>query len=105
MRHHYALEKLGSAVHSMATDRGDLRTRLWHAYLIFHTLSEKDFADEYKEDWNFIYSTLTREQPSYDDKGEVTTGRVQNTLKVIDEDTCVEIAERISNLASRLRHE
>lgn len=105
MRHHYALEKLGSAVHSIETDRGDFRTRLWQASLIFHTLSEKDFADEYKEDWNFIYSTLTREQPSYDDKGEVTAGRVQNTLKGLDEDTCVEIAERISNLAARLRHE
>lgn len=104
MRHQYAKEKLGSAVHSMATDKGDIKTRLWHAFLIFHTLSERDFGDEFKEDWNFIYNSLTTEEPSYDDKGEVTTGRIQNTLKVLDEKTCVEIAERISNLAAKLRH-
>lgn len=103
MKHHYALEKLDSAVHSLETDRGDLRTRLWNAYMFLHTLSEKDFADEYKEDWNFIYRSLTRELPTYDDRGEVPTGRVQNTLRILGEDTCLEIAESISKLASRLR--
>lgn len=103
MRHHYALEKLDSAIHSMTTDNGDIRTRLWNAYLIFHTLSEKDFADEYKEDWNFIYKTLSTEQPSYDNIGQVTIGKVQNTLMALDENTCIEIAERILKLASRLR--
>ena len=105
MRHHYALEKLGSAVQSMATDPADIKTRLWHAYLIFHTLSEKDFADEYKEDWNFINNKLKTEEPSYDQKGDVTTGRVQNTLSKLSENSCIAIAEKITFLETRLRHE
>jgi hypothetical protein len=105
MKHLYALEKLASAVHSMATDPGDIKVRLWNAFLIFHTLSEKDFANEYHEDWKFIYKSLTTEEPSYNEKGEVTTGRVENTLKILDEDACVKIAERIANLESKLRYE
>lgn len=102
MKQHYAKEKLTSAVYSMVTDPGEIRTRLWNAFQIFHTLTENDFADENKDDWNFIYTNLTKEEPSYDDNGEITTGEVQNTLKILDESICIEIAKRIVNLAFRL---
>lgn len=103
MRHSYAKEKLGAAVQSMVSDPGDIKTRLWHAFLIFHTLSEKDFSDEYKDEWTFIHSTLTKEEPSYDKNGNLTTGRVENTLKVLDERTCQVIAEKIASLSYKLR--
>ena len=98
MRHSYAREKLGAAVESMATGRGDIKSRLWYAFLIFHTLKEDDFPEELKEKWNSLHGDLTTEEPSYDSNGEVTDGRVQNTLKVIDDDKCVEIANKIMEL-------
>lgn len=103
MRHSYAREKIGAAIESMATNRGDIKIRLWGAYLIFHTLKEDDFPEDLKEYWNSIYNDLTTEEPSYGANGEVTDGRVQNTLKVIDEDKCVEIAKKISELNALLR--
>ncbi len=103
MRHSYAREKFGAAVESMATSRGDIKSRLWSAFLIFHTLKEDDFPNELKEYWNSIYSALTTEEPTYDANGDVTDGRVQNTLKVIDEDKCVEIANKITELNALLR--
>lgn len=38
MKQDYAKEKLTSAVHSMATDPREIKTRLLNAYQIFHTL-------------------------------------------------------------------
>lgn len=67
------------------------------------TLSEKDFADEYKDDWNFINDSLKAAEVSPDDQGKVRKGRVQTTLDGLDEETCVSIAERICNLEARLR--
>lgn len=102
MKQDYAKEKLTAAIHSMATDPGGIRTRLWNAFQIFHTLTENDFADENKKDWNFIYNSLTNEKPTYDDSGKITTGKVKNTLNTLDENTCIKIAERIVELASLL---
>ena len=103
MKQDYAKAKLTAAIHSMVTDPGEIRTRLWNAFQIFHTLTENDFADENKDDWNFIYANLTKEEPTYGDNGEITTGKVQNTLKTLDENTCIKIAERIVELASILQ--
>jgi len=89
----------------MATDKGNIRTRIWNAFLIFHTLSKNDFSVELQEDWDFIYNSLTSQEPTYDKKGEVVSGKVQNTLKVLSEDKCVEIAERIVELETKLRYE
>lgn len=104
MRLNYAKEKLGSAVRSISNDRGNIKTRIWNAYLIFHTLSENDFSEELKEDWNFIYNNLTIEEPTHNEKGEVTDGKVQNTLKLLSEDKCVEIVNRIVELEAKLRY-
>lgn len=102
MRHSYAREKFGVAVNEMATGTGDIRDRIWHAYLSFHPLTEKDFSDELKDDWNQIYQSLTKEEPSYNDKGEVTIGKVQNTLNKMDTESCVELAQLICDLNSKL---
>lgn len=101
----YAREKLGAAVYSLATGPGNIKTRLLGAYSSFPTLKDSDFPDEYRDDWRFIHGILTAEEASFDSKGKVTTGKVQNTLKVLDEDVCVQIAERICDLESRLQHD
>jgi hypothetical protein len=103
MRHSYAKEKIAAAVESMANSPDDIKSRLWGAFLIFHTLTEKDFPDELKEYWNVIYDDLTQEEPSYDENGEVSNGKVQNTLKVIDDTKCVEIARKITELNAFLK--
>jgi hypothetical protein len=105
MTHFYAKQKLGSAVRSMASDPGDIKERLWHAYQIFHALNERYFSDELKEDWTSIYQRLTTEPESYNANGEVTTGRVQNTLAKLDAQTCVNIAQSICELESKASNE
>ncbi len=103
MKHGYAREKMGGAVYSLATGTGNLKERLWYAYLSFSNLEEKDFPDELKIEWNFIHTTLINEPPSYNASGEVTNGRVQNTLELLDEDTCATIAKSIYELNAKLR--
>lgn len=95
-------EKFDLAVTAMASGTGNIRARIWKAYLSLHMLSESDFSDELKEDWNFIYSNLTKEKPEYDDEGEVTIESVQNSLRSIGTDGCVAIAERICHLDAKL---
>jgi hypothetical protein len=102
MRHSYAREKFGVAVNSLATGTSDLNDRIWNAYLSFHTLTENDFPDELKEDWLEIHNSLTVEEPTYDEKGEVTIGKVQNTLKSLDTESCVELAQKICDLNTML---
>ncbi len=105
MKHGYAKEKMGGAVYSLATGTGTLKERIWYAYLSFSNLKEKDFPDELKEEWKFIYTTLINEPPSYSASGEVTNGRVQNTLETLDQDTCATITKSIYELNAKLRQE
>jgi hypothetical protein len=103
MRHSYAKEKMGVAVRALATSQKNIRERIWTAYLSFHTLKEDDFPEELREDWNFIETHLTREEPTKDERGEVTIGRVQNSLAKMNGELCEEIAEKICDLNSQLR--
>ncbi|NLU90629.1 hypothetical protein [Chitinophaga sp. Ak27] len=105
MRHSYAREKFGVAVNTLATGTSDIRDRIWYAYLSFHTLTEKDFSEELKEDWLTIYNSLTTEEPTYDDKGEVTIGKVQNTLRKLDTKSCMDLAQKICDLNTKLRND
>lgn len=98
MKGSYAKEKIGSAVYSLATGRGDIKERLWNSFLGFHPLKESDFPDDLKDKWNDLKVRLTTEEPKYDSDGNVTTGKVENTIKKISIDDCVEIAELIYNL-------
>lgn len=102
MRQTYAKEKFSSAVAVLKKGSKDLKSSIWDAYLIFHPLSENDFSDELKDDWNFIHRELTTENPSYNEAGEVTEGKVQNTLKKMSEGKCTEIVKRIIDLEKRL---
>lgn len=103
MRHSYAKEKFSVAVNSLATGKGTMQDRIWNAYRSFHTLDRNDFPDDLKGDWDKIYNTLTREEASYDKNGQVTTGKVQNTLAKISNQEASEIAELICELEAKLR--
>lgn len=102
MTYSNATEKFDNAVNAMASDTGTIRTRIWKAYLSFHTLSEKDFSDDLKTDWNYIYSNLTKEEPTFDDEGEVIVESVHNTLLKTNIEDCIKIAERICVLDTKL---
>jgi hypothetical protein len=98
MRGSYAKEKIGSAVHILATGRDGIKERIWDAYMQFHPLKETNFPDDLKSKWNDLYNRLTSEEPTYNSNGEVTNDRVQNTLKKLTDDECVDIAELIVDL-------
>jgi len=102
MRMSYAREKMGVAVVDLATGKGTIQDRLWKAYLGFHPVSEDDFPDGLAEDYLEIMSILTREEPSYDTRGEVTTGSVQNTLAKMTADEASDVAQMIVNINYKL---
>jgi muramoyltetrapeptide carboxypeptidase LdcA involved in peptidoglycan recycling len=104
MRHTYAIEKLSAAKSILSSRKGDIRSRLLDAYLKFHTLSEDDFPEDLKDDWLYVHNGLTSEKPTIDSQGEVISGKLQNTLKIIDEDICNKIVSRILFLETQLRH-
>jgi len=104
MKYKYAKEKLTAAIYSMVTGIGPIRVRLFFAFQTFPRLSGDHFPDELKDDWNFIHNNLTAKEPSYDGQGNVTEGRVQNTLQELGDVECVEIATRMFELYSKLQH-
>lgn len=104
MRHTYAIEKLSAATSILSSKKGDVKSRLLDAYMKFHTLSESDFPDDLKDDWLYIHNNLTSEKPTIDSNREVISGKLQNTLKILDTDTCNQIVSRISYLETQLRY-
>jgi len=98
----YALEKLSSAVHSLAVGRGDVRERLRAAHLTFHPVQERDFPDHLKERWRWIKSELTKFGPVQDEGGKVLEGSVDHTLSRIKNSTGAKIAEAIVSLQYEL---
>ena len=54
----YAREKLFSAIKVLATLSGDVRSRLFVAYSVFHPLKEDNFPNELKKDWRYLFYEL-----------------------------------------------
>ncbi len=81
IKHSYAREKLGLAIEVMATDEGDVRQRLLHAYMLFHPVKANHFPQKLQNKWNSIYQQLTKLGPKYDCNGKHIIGSVENTLK------------------------
>ena len=99
----YANEKLTSAVHILAIGQGDVRSRLWHAYLEFHPLRKEDLPVDLQVDYEWILKQLTRYEPN---ELELNAGRgvVQATLSRIKNSTGARIAQRIVELSSKIEH-
>lgn len=94
----YAIEKLTDAIRCLATQPGDVRSRLVAAFMCFHTLQERDFPPQLRTDWNWLITQLTRYGPVWDYKGDVLVGSVEATLRSIQNRTGAKIAKKIYEL-------
>lgn len=100
----YALQKLELAILDLATGPGDIRSRLSSIYIShLHVVNVRDFPDELKEEWNSIIKSLTKKGPVVGTDGEIFTGSVDNTLRLMRNKTGVKIANNILVLRDRLR--
>ncbi len=92
----YALEKFTAAVHSLAVGAGDIRSRLLSAYMSFHTVKQEDLPEALRMDFDIIMKELTKKEPIGSE------GNVDATLSSMNDETGVEIAERIIKIEEKL---
>ena len=59
----YALEKFGVAVRHLAIGPGDVRSRLWPAYLKFHVLQVHHIPEDLRADFEWVNNELTKREP------------------------------------------
>ena len=102
MRYHYACEKLGSAIETLATSPGDVRARLLDAFLIFHTMNTDDFPKEFQSDWKWIIKEMTKNGHRETSNGRFLIGSGENTMSKIKNKTGVKIAKRIYSINQKL---
>lgn len=98
----YIKEKLGIALKILATGKGDIRSRLYSAYIEFHTLKGEDFPEELRCEWKWIISKLTKNEPLRDYKGDIIEGSIQQSLKHMQNKTGKEIASKIFEINEAL---
>ncbi|MGJ1528072.1 hypothetical protein ACR79H_20640 [Sphingobacterium spiritivorum] len=104
MEFSYARGKIGVAVEDLATGIGNIKERILDAYVGgFHTLGRDDFPEELKEYWDKINEVLTKEEPTYNEKGEAIKGSAENSLLKISNDDAVELARSICYLDAKLQ--
>jgi len=83
-------------MYSLATGRGDVRSRLETAYRRFWVLTEENFPEEFRDDWKWIKNQLTKFGPLYDNSGEILiSDAVENTMSRIKNKTGQKIAGKI----------
>ena len=88
-----ASEKFYLAILSMARGEGSLKTRLFDAYLIIHTLRMEDFPEDLRKEFAEIISKLTENETPVDDEG-----RVQATLNAMSDRYAWSLIEKIVKL-------
>ena len=98
MNNDYVIEKLTDAMDALTTGCGDVRSRVKNAFWLMHTLQERDFPDNLKEDWLWIHGEITKRGPLLGPDGEIWLGSVENTMRNIRNKTGQRIAQRISTL-------
>lgn len=94
----YAHQKLLVALSSLATGAGDIRSRLYNAYLSLHPLKESDFPEYLRADFRWILAQMTKFPPHYLPDGKMIRGSVEETMRRIKRSTGVAIAERLLHL-------
>ena len=67
----YALEKLGHAVHVLATAPGDARSRLVESYPCYFPIQPQDLPEELRADFEFVVKRLTKYPAEYPLEGSV----------------------------------
>ncbi len=94
----YARGKFLEAIEHMATGPGDVRSRLWDAYLSLRPVMEDDLPPVVRQDFRWIMAQLTKRDPYYNHKGEVISGSVQQSLSRMHNTTGVKIAKRLLHI-------
>lgn len=108
MKYHYARGKFGTAIRLLAIGKGDVRSRLYSAFLEFSPIQpERDLPGDLHDDYDWIMAQLTKygyDPPSYwQEMGIPYEGDVQATLKRIRRNTGAKIAERIYDIHLHLQ--
>ena len=108
----YALEKFGAAVRHLAIGTGDVRSRLWTAYLDLDVLRAGHLPEDLRADYEWVNRELTKREPqrkvwSESEQDWVLEGRVLANLRRMRNSSGAKIAERIYsiNLSLETRHE
>jgi hypothetical protein len=91
----YARSKLGEAVEALAVGEGDVRSRIVVAMLATSALTEADFPEELRADWEWIIRETTKAGPALGTDGTVYQGATERTMFRIRRTTGVKIAKRI----------
>ncbi len=76
----YTREKLRNAVYALATEPGDVRSRLAEAFSRCWILSEGNFPKELRDDWSWVVEQMNKYGPRKDDNGKIITGAIDNTM-------------------------
>jgi hypothetical protein len=99
----YALGKFGEAVFALATEPGDVRARLYSAFICLLPVQIDDLPSELRQDLEWVTELLTRRQSRYPPSSPGFEGDVLATLRSMRNVTGVKIAKRILEIESRLR--
>ena len=92
----YALGKFSAAVYLLSIGPGDVRSRLFKAFLELHPVTEQDLPGNLRRDYRWIHHQLTKREPLHDE------GKLLATLKRMRNSTGVRLAKRIVDLKDRL---
>lgn len=93
----YAWEKLYVAVLNMATGEDSVQSRLFDAFLSFHTLKTEDFPEDLQERFNEIMNKLTEVKTPVGDEGIVKA-----TLNKMSNMDARDLAEKIVSLYNEI---
>ncbi|RLA57555.1 MAG: hypothetical protein DRQ78_13340 [Epsilonproteobacteria bacterium] len=91
-------EILGTINEYLATANGDMRERLKIMSVEIVQLSESDFPEILKKDWNFVEKTLTKYPETFNHRNEQVLGSMENTLNHIQNRTACKVARKLYSL-------
>lgn len=94
----YAHQLLSQTVDTLATGAGDVRSRLWEAYSVFHPLTPKHFPEPLRKDFEWVMKQLTKREPYINSEGEIQKGSVQVSLQHMRNSTGIKIAKKLLQL-------
>ena len=75
-----------------------MRARIRDAHLSFLTLEADDFPEQFRADWEWIISEITKFGPTYDYRGEIRLGSIENTMNRVRNNTAARVAKKLYEL-------
>ena len=100
----YAEEKFSDAVRLLATQPGDVRSRLYAACCAFGTVQLEDLPANLRRDFRWIIRMVTRREPRWISKGVIIDGSLKASLQQMQNRTGSKIAVRVWKIAEVLRN-